>query len=113
MRHLALAIILVSAPPLLAQQAAHGIFHGGLSANAITPNSSYTLTFPVTAVGATSIADCYYNCFLTGGGNCNYSGTISLVKSVGHWNGREKHHAQSCYPAFHATPPSWPWPYMR
>src|SRR5437867_4853979 len=86
MRHTAVTIVFVSAlffaRPVAAQQAVTGVFHHGRSANAIAPNSSFTVVFPVTPVGATSIQDCYYNCFITGGGSCNYSGTISLVKSV-------------------------------
>src|SRR5207237_10248125 len=80
MRRLALAITLISAafaaPPIVAQQATSGIFHRGLSASAIAPNSSFTVMFPVTAVGASSIHDCYYSCFITGGVNCTYSRTI-------------------------------------
>src|SRR6266852_995162 len=86
MRHAAVALVFGSALffalPLAAQQAVSGVFRHGLSANAIAPNSSFTVVFPVTPVGSTSIQDCYYNCFVTGGGSCNYFGTISLVKSV-------------------------------
>ncbi|PYQ50485.1 MAG: hypothetical protein DMF59_10650, partial [Acidobacteria bacterium] len=86
MRHLAGAVILASAllpaSQLDAQQAVSGVFHQRVAAKAVTPNSTFTVTFPVTAVGSTSIQDCYYNCFITGGGNCNYSGTITLVKQV-------------------------------
>jgi hypothetical protein len=86
MRQLAGVIAVASALffpwPLDAQQAASGVFHRGIAAKAVTPNSTFTVTFPVTPVGSTSVQDCYYNCFLTGGGNCNYSGTIALVKPV-------------------------------
>lgn len=86
MRHPAATIVFVSAlflaRPVAAQQAVSGVFHNGFSAKAVAPNSSFTVVFPVTPVGSTSIQDCYYNCFVTGGGSCNYSGTIALVKSV-------------------------------
>jgi virginiamycin B lyase len=45
------------------------------------PFGSYSIAFPTTAVGATAIQDCFYNCFNISGGTCNYSGTVALAKA--------------------------------
>jgi hypothetical protein len=47
-------------------------------------NANFTVAFPPTAVGTTSVADCYSFCFDLPGapeGSCNAPGTIALVKS--------------------------------
>ena len=48
----------------------------------IVPLAVFSVPFPVTSVGATARQDCFYNCFVVSGGNCNYPGTIALVKSA-------------------------------
>lgn len=69
---------------LLAAQATQSgrVAHGHVSAKTAAPTGTYTVNFPPTPVGYFSVQDCYYNCFYTGSGTCNYSGTISLVESV-------------------------------
>jgi hypothetical protein len=83
-RHaLAIVVILISvcAFPLFGQKSVQGVFHAG---KGVVPNDTpFPINFPPTPVGTTSIQDCYYNCFFTGAGTCNYSGTIALMKAVG------------------------------
>ena len=43
---------------------------------------SYSVVFPATAVGSTANQVCFYNCFQTAGGTCNFSGTIALVRAA-------------------------------
>jgi len=44
--------------------------------------SSFSISFPTTAVGASSTQPCYYNCFAISGGSCNYPGTVAPTKSA-------------------------------
>ncbi|HEX3582005.1 MAG TPA: hypothetical protein VH087_09610 [Thermoanaerobaculia bacterium] len=45
------------------------------------PFGTFSIAFPTTAVGATALQDCFYNCFNISGGTCNYSGTVALAKA--------------------------------
>jgi hypothetical protein len=66
-----------------AQRVASGRIHPGFAAKpAVNDTGSFLVNFATTAVGATSIEDCYYNCFFISGGTCNYSGTIALRKPL-------------------------------
>ena len=48
----------------------------------IFPLASFSVTFPITAVGTTATQPCDYNCFNISGGTCNYPGTVTLVRAA-------------------------------
>src|SRR5687768_14171061 len=83
----ALAVALLTLAPgfVSAQSAEAPRVAGGMVLGAAAQriqSDSFNVDFPVTAVNATAVAGCFFNCFFTTQGTCNASGTVSLVTAA-------------------------------
>ncbi|MEO8034033.1 MAG: hypothetical protein ABI837_06330, partial [Acidobacteriota bacterium] len=77
------ALVAFSADRGTAQHVVGGVLHRGLAAKpGANDFGSFAVAFATTAVGSTATEVCYYNCFQTATGVCDFSGTIQLRKPL-------------------------------